>query len=123
MKLKFNPSCDGLSKVFLDYQEEALRLVWKKGEEGAVSREVWSHVNENLEGKTISRASIINFLNSMVDESVLDFNEITGKGGYRRVYRSKLSEAELKKLLAKTIISSLLRDFPKETNEVFRKIV
>ena len=122
LKLKFNPSYDGLSKVFLDYQEEALRLVWKKGEEGVVSREVWSLVNENLEGKTISRASIINFLNRMVDEGVLDFDERTGKGGHHRVYRSKLSEAEFKKLLAKTVISSLLRDFPKETNDVLRKL-
>ena len=122
MKLKFNPSGDGLSKVFLDYQEEAMRLVWKKGEEGMVSREVWSHVNNNLEGKTISRASIINFLNRMVDEGVLDFDERTGKGGYHRVYRSKLSEEEFKKLLAKTVISSLLRDFPKETNEVLKKL-
>jgi predicted transcriptional regulator len=123
LKLKFNPSGDGLSKVFLDYQEEALRLVWKKGEEGMVSREVWSHVNNNLEGKTISRASIINFLNSMVDEGVLDFDERTGKGGYHRVYRSKLSEVEFKKLLAKTVILSLLRDFPNETHEVLKKIV
>ena len=120
--MKFNPSGDGLSKVFLDYQEEAMRLVWKKGEEGMVSREVWSHVNNNLEGKTISRASIINFLNRMVDEGVLDFDERTGKGGYHRVYRSKLSETEFKKLLAKTVISSLLRDFPKETNEVLKKL-
>jgi len=122
VQLKFNPSGDGLSKVFLDYQEEALRLVWKKGEEGMVSREVWSHVNNNLEEKTISRASIINFLNRMVDEGVLDFDERTGKGGHHRVYRSKLSEAEFKKLLAKTVISSLLRDFPNETNEVLRKL-
>jgi predicted transcriptional regulator len=122
LKLKFNPSGDGLSKVFLDYQEEALRLVWKKGEEGMVSREVWSHVNNNLEGKTISRASIINFLNRMVDEGVLDFDERTGKGGYHRVYKSKLSEAEFKKLLAKTVIISLLRDFPNETHEVLKKL-
>jgi len=120
MTLIFNPDSDGLSKVFRDYQEEALRLVWNKGSEGVISREVWSQVNQNLDGKTISRASIINFLNSLVDEGVLDFEERTGKGGYHRVYRPRLDENEFKKYLAETVISSLMKDFPKETKEVVK---
>ena len=120
MTLIFNPDSDGLSKVFRDYQEEALRLVWTKGSEGVISREVWSQVNQNLDGKTISRASIINFLNSLVDEGVLDFDERTGKGGYHRVYRPRLDENAFKKYLAETVISSLMKDFPKETKEVVK---
>lgn len=122
MTLIFNPDSDGLSKVFRDYQEEALRLVWNKGEEGAISREVWSHVNENLNGKTISRASIINFLNSLVDEGVLDFDERTGKGGYHRVYKPKMDEVAFKRFLAETMISSLMKDFPSETKEAIKTI-
>jgi predicted transcriptional regulator len=120
--LKFNPNRDGLSKVFRDYEEEALRLVWEKGDEGVISREVWTHVNENLNGKTISRASIINYLNAMVDEGVLDYDERTGKGGYHRVYRPKLVEVEFKRFLAETVISSLMRDFPNETKEVINRV-
>jgi predicted transcriptional regulator len=120
MTLIFNPDSDGLSKVFRDYQEEALRLVWNIGSEGVISREVWNKVNQNLDEKTISRASIINFLNSLVDEGVLDFEERTGKGGYHRVYRPRLDENEFKKYLAETVISSLMKDFPKETKEVVK---
>ena len=120
MTLIFNPDSDGLSKVFRDYQEEALRLVWNIGSEGVISREVWNQVNQNLDGKTISRASIINFLNSLVDEGVLDFDERTGKGGYHRVYRPRLNENEFKKYLAETVISSLMKDFPAETKEVVK---
>ncbi len=120
MTLIFNPDSDGLNKVFRDYQEEALRLVWNRGNEGVISREVWSQVNQNLDGKTISRASIINFLNSLVDEGVLDFDERTGKGGYHRVYRPRLDENEFKKYLAETVISSLMKDFPTETKEVVK---
>jgi predicted transcriptional regulator len=120
MTLIFNPDSDGLSKVFRDYQEEALKQVWNRGSEGVISREVWSQVNQNLNGKTISRASIINFLNSLVDEGVLDFDERTGKGGYHRVYRPRLNENEFKKYLAETVISSLMKDFPKETKEVVK---
>ncbi len=120
MTLIFNPDSDGLSKVFRDYQEEALKQVWNRGSEGVISREVWSQVNQNLNGKTISRASIINFLNRLVDEGVLDFDERTGKGGYHRVYRPRLNENEFKKYLAETVISSLMKDFPKETKEVIK---
>jgi hypothetical protein len=78
-------------------------------------------VNEAFGGvKTISRASIINFLNGMVDEGVLDFEEKSGKGGYHRVYIPKLDEGGFKKAVAKSVLSSLIRDFPEETNDVLK---
>jgi hypothetical protein len=120
MTLKFNPDNDGLLKVFRVYQEEALRVVWERNEEGAVSRLVWSTVNERLTGRGISRASIINFLNDMVDEGVLDYDERSGKGGYHRVYRPKLDETAFKLYIAQTVISSLMRDFPAETIEAMK---
>ena len=122
MTLIFNPENDDLSKIFKDYQEEAVKFIWEVGEQGAISREVWASVNERLVGKTISRASIINFLNAMVDEGVLDYTERTGKGGYHRVYRPKLDESSFKRHLAQVMISSLIEDYPLETREVIRSI-
>ena len=122
MTLIFNPENVGLSKIFKDYQEEAVKFIWEVGDRGAISREVWAKVNERLVGKTISRASIINFLNAMVDEGVLDYDERTGKGGYHRVYRPKLDESSFKRYLAQVTISSLMKDYPEETKEVIRSI-
>jgi hypothetical protein len=120
--LKFDPESRGLSKVFKDYQQEALKAVWQN-EEGANSRKVWQHVNGNLDGGgSISRASIINFLNDMVDEGVLDYHEESGKGGYHRVYKPKMNESELKRYIAETVLASLMRDFPNETNEAIKAI-
>lgn len=122
MTLTFDPAGKGLEKVLRDYQIEALRFVWTKGDEGANSRQTWLQVNEALSGaKTISRASIINFLNAMVDEGVLNYHETTGKGGYRRIYSPKLDERAFKKYIAKMVIESLLRDFPEETREVIKE--
>lgn len=122
MTLTFDPAERGLRKVLRDYQVEALRFVWVKGEAGANSRETWHRVNEVLRGsKTISRASIINFLNAMVDEGVLNYRETTGKGGYRRIYSPKLDERGFKKYIAQTVIESLLRDFPEETREAIEE--
>ncbi len=83
---------------------------------------VYFNVNERLDGgKSISRASIINFLNAMVDEGVLDYVEETGKGGYHRVYSAKLDEAGFKRELANSFVSSLMKDFPEETKKVIQE--
>jgi hypothetical protein len=116
---KFDPLGSGLRKTLKEYQELALRFVWEVGEEGANSGDVWRAVNERLgEGRSISRASVIFFLNDMVDDGVLGFREATGKGGHHRVYVTKLDEEGYKKYLLRTVIESMMRDFPEETREV-----
>ena len=82
----------GLGVFLKDYQEVAMNVVWRGGNKS--SRDVWVAVNQELKGKTISRASIINFLNDMVDQGFLDYSEITGKGGHRRIYKAKLNRDE-----------------------------
>jgi predicted transcriptional regulator len=109
--------------VLKDYQEVALHYLWRIDDKSASSRDVWMQVNEDLDGKrTISRASIINFLNSMVDEGVLNYTEITGKGGHRRIYSAKYNEAEFKQYVAKVVLNNLLRDFPDETRKVLSEV-
>ena len=120
MTLIFNPQNKGLAKIFRAYQEEALKFIWEVGDQGAISKEVWIKVNERLADMTISRASIINFLNAMVDEGILDYHEETGKGGYHRVYRPKLDESSFKRHVAQIMISSLMKDYPKETKEAIK---
>lgn len=119
---KFDPLESGLRKTLREYQELALRFVWEVGEEGANSRAVWRTVNERLgEGKSISRASVIFFLNDMVDDGVLGFRDATGKGGHHRVYFANLDEKGYRKYLLRTVIVSMMRDFPEETSEVIRE--
>jgi predicted transcriptional regulator len=122
MTLIFNPAKNSLSKVFRDYQQEALKSVWKNSEKGLISREVYEYVNGKIDG-SISRASIINFLNAMVDEGVLNYTERTGKGGYHRVYTPRLNESEFKHYVAQTMISSLLKDFPEETKAALSQLI
>lgn len=109
--------------VLKDYQEVALKYLWRLEKDGASSRDVWVQVNEDLIGqRTISRASIINFLNSMVDEGVLNYTEITGKGGHRRIYSAKYDEAGYKQYVASVVLSNLLRDFPSETRKALLQV-
>lgn len=121
--VKFDTKGDGLRTVVKDYQEVSLRYLWSLDGGGASSRDVWVNVNKDLMGKsTISRASIINFLNSMVDEDALDYTEITGKGGHRRIYTAIYDEAGFKEYLAKTVISKLLETWPEATSKAIEVI-
>ena len=122
LPLVMDPSKSGLEKVLRDYQVEALRIVWNNDGGGVTSREAYLHVNRELGGvKTISRASIINFLNSMCDEGVLNYEEETCKGGMRRKYSPEQDEDEFKKYIARSVFDSLLKDFPKQTIEALRE--
>ena len=80
-------------------------------------------MNQELGGRTISRASVINFLDSMVDDGILAYTETTGKGGYRRIYMFKYDEAGFKEHIAKVVIRNLLRDFPEETRRALKDIM
>jgi len=89
MPLQLDTGKESLDMFFKDWQEESLRYLWGIQPEGANSRAVWLNVNESLEG-SISRTSIINFLNDMVDEELLSYTETTGKGGHHRVWRNRI---------------------------------
>ena len=95
----------GFNMFFRPYQIAALDLLWNS-DEHLSSRVVWEKVNESLPG-TISRASIINFLNASVENGLLEFKETTGKGGYRRLYTSKWSKDETAKYLSKIVKDQL----------------
>ena len=87
------------------------------------SGKAWAITNETLgPDKIISRASVIFFLNRMVDQGVLGYRSRTGKGGHHRVYYTLLDEKAYKKHLLKTIVESLMRDFPEETREALDEL-
>ena len=71
---------------------EIRALIYLRQEGAHESRSVWEYVSEK---ETISRATIINFLNRMTDIGVLSYKEVTGKGGYRRIYKLEVDLPEL----------------------------
>ena len=116
MGVKFDTNNDGFLTVMRDYQEICLRFVWEKGEEGVTSGTAWLHTNKVLmeKEKSISRASVIFFLNDMVDEGFLTFREETGKGGYHRIWipaPDVKCERDFKETLARRILEKLRSDF------------
>jgi hypothetical protein len=121
MTIVIDPSKEGLEKVLRDYQIEALQIIWNSDNKGMTSREVYQAVNRSLGNKTISRASIINFLNDMCDEGVLKYEEETCKGGTRRKYFTGLNELDFKKHITKVVFKSFMKDFPIQTKEAIEE--
>ena len=120
-RVEFDTGETGLRAVLRGYQELVLRAIWANPE-GLGSKAVMDRVNAELKPNTISRASVINFLESMREAGVLKGEERTGKGGYHWIYSPAMDEQQYKQYLAKTIIESLMRDFPEETSEAVKKI-
>ena len=121
MPLQLDTREKGLAMFFKDWQIEALRYMWSIHPEGANSRKVYQNVNETLEG-SISRASVINYLNAMVDDAMLNYTETTGKGGHQRVYTIAYTETEFKRRIAEIVITKLLREYPQEAGKALRQV-
>lgn len=121
MSFRLNLGNERLAMIFKNWQIESIRYLWRIQPEGANSRVVWTNVNNSFNG-SISRASIINFLNNMVDEGLLDYEDATGKGGHHRVYRIGFTEQEFKTQIVARIVSKLLKEYPQETRKALQLI-
>lgn len=119
MPLQLDTGKTSLEMFFKDYQIESLRYLWRIRPDGANSRAAWTNVNESLQG-SISRASIINYLNAMVDDGLLTYTERTGKGGHQRVYRIAFNEQEFKAHIAGRMITKLLIEYPREAKKALQ---
>jgi hypothetical protein len=117
--IEYDTAEPGLRAVLKNYQELALRAIWATPE-GLGSKAVWDRVNAELKPNTISRASVINFLEAMREAGVLKGDEKTGKGGHHWIYYPGMDEAGFKQYIAETILENLKRDFPEETKLAIR---
>ena len=109
----FDTSEKGLLTLFKPYQAALLERIWKLNESarvGIVSSQAYEFLRDHPDSK--SRASVINFLNEMVEECVLEYEEKTGKGGHHRVYYPKMSREQFSQYVIKTITDKLKEVFP-----------
>jgi len=58
-----------------------------------------------------SRASVIGFLNKLVDEDILRYNEDTGKGGYHGLYMANMDLRAFWKMCAQNVMTTAIAEF------------
>ena len=111
--MKLNTDEPGLYALFKPHEAEILKQLWKvarshKNAKGSAYIYQWLVANAHKIGITYkSRATVINFLNRLVDEGVLGWKDATGKGGHHRLYYVKRNRANFENYARKTIAAKL----------------
>jgi len=111
--MKFDTSGEGLLTLFKPYQAALLEHIWElnnPSRTGITSGPAYEFLKEHPDNK--SRASVIFFLNDMVEEGVLEYEERTGKGGYHRVYYPKMDREQFARHVVEKIMDKLREVFP-----------
>ena len=97
---------DDTKILFKDYQTEILRKLFTT-DEPLTSSKTHNHLIEIMNGDHPSRASVIFFLNDLVDYKYVKFNDVTGKGGHHREYYTNLTKNDFTNKVHKVINNSL----------------
>jgi len=85
-----------------------LQCLWQH-DDGVSSRDIWVHVNTKLKDvKTISPATVIHSLASLVGEGILDYTETPNKGRSMRIYSARYNEAEFKQYISERVLRNLV---------------
>jgi len=72
-----------------------------------------SRASSIASGTSMSRASVISFLNRMTREGFLEHREVTDKGGHKRLYRPSPTapdEGSFRRALAERIMRKVLEE-------------
>ena len=112
--MKFNTKNEGLETLFKPYQALLLEWIWEQNEDqrkGVNSNQAHMYLQSTSESK--SRASVIFFLNDVVEEGILTYEERTGKGGHHRVYYPNMNREEFSNYVITSINEKLSAVFPK----------
>ena len=99
--------------MFKPYQALLLEWIWEINEnqrKGVNSGQAHRYLRNTSERK--SRASVIFFLNDLVEESILTYEERTGKGGHHRVYFPNMNRNEFSNYVVGSINEKLQTVFP-----------
>jgi len=110
----FDTSEKGLLTIFKPYRAALMDYIWELNNPertGVKSGQAYEFLKDNPDSK--SRASYIFFLNDMVEEGILEYEEQSGKGGYHRVYYPKMNREQFARHVVETITSKLREVFPK----------
>ncbi|GAH98971.1 unnamed protein product, partial [marine sediment metagenome] len=95
----------GFNILFADYEKAIIDLML------ADSKKTWGsgamHLAVRAQGIDISRASVIFYMNFLVDEGIAIWADGTGKGGHHRLYSISKTEGEVKDLIITRIMNAL----------------
>jgi len=102
---KLDTKLKGEQKILKVYQSWILTHFCEQHDIPLGSGEVYNYLKD--QNVKISRASVIFFLNDLVDDGLLTFEDATGKGGHFRKYINKMPWDDIRLHIAKKLIQGI----------------
>lgn len=102
---KLDTGKKGTRIIFREYQK-AIIDVLVEADKPLGSGAVWGAVK--AQGHNISRASIIFYMNFLVDDGLAEYYDATGKGGHHKLYRIAKPWSDVREHIADKIIDGLI---------------
>ena len=83
----------GSIALMQDYKKELINKLLET-DEPIGSGKLYHHLNTVMKDDAPSRASVIFFMNNLVDNKYASFKDATGKGGHHKKYYTKLRKED-----------------------------
>ena len=117
--LRIDLGKSGLPMLFKPYQLYLIEHIWNNvsTDEPIGSGKAHDFILTTDDKK--SRASVIFFLNDMVDEGVLGWHDRTGKGGHHRLYYPLMTEEQFWIYIARNVHARLVEASGEKISLVF----
>jgi len=119
--IQYDASKRGLEAIFKPWQTIVLDTIHGSSK-GLNSRAVTEEVKKKIGENSISRASIINFLEFLRELGVLRGEDETGKGGHRWVYFPAIGKTQYKQFIVETLLTRVTDEFPAEMKTALEQI-
>ncbi len=116
--IKLAVNRDSLSAIFKDWQVKALACIPNDHGEPVGTKYVWEQTNNHLQKESdnavqsISRASVINFLEKLHEMDLIVGVLCTGKGGKRYNYKYHSNRDLFNEQVSAKLIGSLVEEYP-----------
>lgn len=120
---KLDAGQEGSRILFRDYHKAIIDTLMLREDplEGWTSSEM--HEALKKQGVKISRASVIFYLNFLVDDGLVIFESKTGKGGHHRVYTITKTWDDVRKHIAIKIIEGLAEGLDLDLDWVLTNLI
>ena len=121
--MKLDTKKTGWPAIFKPYEKAVLDIVFLRDASGLDTKTInaYETASAQIFPDTISRASIIFFLNRMVDAGILQATKGTGKGGHHKVYSPVRTYDETKAFIVREFVRTISTAIP-ETYDLIKKL-
>ena len=106
---KINTGKNATLAIMKPYQHRIISMIQEK-KTGIGTSDI--HAALEMEGYIICRASVINYCQLLAANDVISYEEVTGKGGFSRIYSSLMTWESIIEFMHMQVLEKMTGVFP-----------